>query len=159
MAQHWDRIDVLRMDKYLLLVRRFVGAGMRWAVKQDVVEEWATKVVQEDALAPLQLKEKKVPTGLRLHVLDVWVDEIEKLEGLGEGDKAAGIREKLLQPIEKMAKDGFQKVWRTRAKEALADDRVREWRGEPVGEKKDGENGDTNEEGGDEDEEWDGCSD
>lgn len=150
MCQQWDRIDVLRLDKYLLLVRRFVGAGMRWAVKEKVIDEWV-KSVQDEGLAPLEVKEKKVPTGLRLHVLDVWVDEIEKLELVEDEEK---VREMLLGPVETLAKDGFMKAWRNRAKETLADDRVKEWRGEPVGERKSTEDGDD----GESEEEWGGCT-
>lgn len=84
----------------------------------------------------------KIPNGLRYHVLDVWVDELEKTEeGWDKEDKRETLQT-LVQPIEKLAKEGKLKVLRDAAKECLADERLRAWRGqedEPVQEEEDDE--------------------
>ncbi|KAJ5097423.1 hypothetical protein N7456_008144 [Penicillium angulare] len=72
------------------------------------------------------------PDGLRYHVADIWIDELEKvLEFEGEegerkvqGDIPV---ELLLQPLEKLRADSPYKPVRTRASEALDDDRLIEW--------------------------------
>lgn len=120
MAREWTTgIDVLRMEKFLLLVRRVVGASFVWMkaaekktakkgtrskrgadgeAKEDAApprwdEERVEVVVSLLADWPLRLDEetkveegeehgdllpKFVPAGLKLHVLDIWVDEAEK---------------------------------------------------------------------------------
>ncbi|KAJ4402329.1 hypothetical protein N0V82_010792 [Gnomoniopsis sp. IMI 355080] len=144
MAREWTTgIDVLRMEKFLLLVRRMLGASLVWmqvreetkktnnkkrtasgksknasttttAAESGVVRYDAQRVEvvltlladwpfrpdeesrredEEDDLMP-----KTVPVGLKLHALDIWVDEAEKAgllladddeEKAGAGDEEA----------------------------------------------------------------------
>ncbi|EAW07736.1 putative ribosomal RNA processing protein [Aspergillus clavatus NRRL 1] len=79
------------------------------------------------------------PDGLRYHVLDIWVDELEKVlefeEEEGQSEEATKTRkvkgkvpvELLLRPIEKLRKESAFKPVRTRAAETLNDDRLFEW--------------------------------
>lgn len=39
MAREWDGIDALRMDKFLLLVRRYLASSLRYLMARDWVEE------------------------------------------------------------------------------------------------------------------------
>ncbi|KAK5996729.1 hypothetical protein PT974_02069 [Cladobotryum mycophilum] len=84
LGTQWPHIEALRLDKFLLLVRRVFAAQVRWArergfsgqgseVVLQVLQEWCFDA--ED--------EHKVALGLRLHVLDVWVDELERESALG----------------------------------------------------------------------------
>lgn len=72
------------------------------------------------------------PDGLRYHVADIWVDELEKvLEFEGE-DGERKIKgdipiELLLRPLEKLRAESPYKPVRTRVAEALDDDRLIEW--------------------------------
>ena len=70
----------------------------------------------------------KVPDGLRYHVLDVWVDGMLKCED--------SVNRGLLEPVQKIAKEGKTRTLRTRARAALDDSRLREDRngGEDVDE-------------------------
>jgi ribosomal RNA-processing protein 1 len=80
---------------------------------------------------PLETSDMKIPNGLRYHVLDVWVDEMAKVAGdFWEKEEHRDTLETLIQPVEKLAKGGKLKVLRTAAKECLADDRLRAWRGQ-----------------------------
>ncbi|KAJ5634722.1 hypothetical protein N7528_002564 [Penicillium herquei] len=72
------------------------------------------------------------PDGLRYHVMDIWIDELEKvLEFEGEegerkikGDIPI---ELILRPLEKLRAESPFKPARTRAIETLDDDRLIEW--------------------------------
>lgn len=99
LSSQWPHIEALRLDKFLLLVRRVFAAQVRWVRDHGyesspaldgvmgVFAEWCFDA--ED--------EHKVALGLRLHVLDIWVDELEregvlasaKGEGEEEGDPKA----------------------------------------------------------------------
>lgn len=58
----------------------------------------------------------KVPDGLRYHVLDIWVD------GLLECDDS--LNRGVLEPVQRLAKEGKTKVLRTRANNVLVDERL-----------------------------------
>jgi ribosomal RNA-processing protein 1 len=160
MAREWTNIDAHRMDKYLLLVRtvvRRVFAGIMEDVHGET-EEARNVAEQQMALLeqfPLSPRERKVPDGLRYHVLDVYVDELERTIGQGldemkdDGREEAKetsedktrVLERLLLPVETVGKQGLSKGVRTRAKEVLADERVVRWRAKGEGDGGDDEDG------------------
>lgn len=148
MSREWVNIEALRMDKYLFLVRQYVNASFKWLASQKwdqkLVQQW-NEMAEETPLNPTNMR---VPNGLRYHVMDVWVDELEKVEQGWEGKtEALGL---IMEPVEKLAKEGILKPVRTAAKECLADDRLKAWRGE---ETKDDESDEA------EEEEWGGIED
>lgn len=138
LSREWTAIDVLRMEKYLLLVRRVFAASLAWVgdgKKGRKEGKWTG--TRTDAM--LQLLEEwpleskgdlsKVSVGLRLHVLDIWVDEVERLELLNEedeGDEDDESREFLdrIRKIVEVQTKSTCKPVRARAKESLADDRL-----------------------------------
>jgi len=64
-----------------------------------------------------------VPDGLRYHVLDVWVDGLE-----GQEERMPeGMLERVMGPVQRLAREGKTKVLRERAKEALRDERLKQW--------------------------------
>ncbi|KAL4786046.1 nucleolar protein,Nop52-domain-containing protein [Aspergillus varians] len=70
------------------------------------------------------------PDGLRYHILDLWIDELEKvLEFDPESGKPVGELpvELLLAPIEKLRKESPHKPVRLRAAETLEDERLVAW--------------------------------
>ncbi|KAF1975076.1 nucleolar protein-like protein NOP52 variant [Bimuria novae-zelandiae CBS 107.79] len=151
-AREWAQIEALRLDKYLYLIRQYVNASFRFLSANN----WAgTKAIEEHgrivAEIPLNPVDAKVPNGLRFHVLDVWVDELEKVDGEWEVEKR-GVLEKVCEPVETLAREGKLKVVRKAAGECLADERLRAWRGQET-EKEDADMGDE------EDEEWGGIED
>lgn len=208
MAREWTTgIDVLRMEKFLLLVRRMLGASLVWmqvretkkttttttsasgkkraasgksksattddsvrfdAQRVEVVlalladwpfrpDEESRREEEEDDLMP-----KTVPVGLKLHALDIWVDEAEKagllLEGEGEnGDeenkttkttrknaakdsslKGREVLQRINDLVDKLNAETLSKAVRIRSKESLADDRL-PWIEKEEGDKDDGE--------------------
>ncbi|KAL1607756.1 hypothetical protein SLS60_002692 [Paraconiothyrium brasiliense] len=151
-AREWTQIEALRLDKYLYLIRQYVNASFRflsqdnWANKEGITEHG--EIMRE---IPLNPEDTKIPNGLRFHVLDVWVDELEKVDGEWGVEKREAL-ELLCAPVEALAKEGKLKVVRTAAKETLSDERLRGWRGQEV-EKTDVDMED------DEEEEWGGIED
>ena len=88
------------------------------------------------------------PDGLRYHIMDLWLDELEKVlefedeDGDGDGDEADGNpgpkfasrkikgdvpMDLLLRPLETLRAKGLHKPVRTRAGQALDDDRLVQW--------------------------------
>jgi ribosomal RNA-processing protein 1 len=72
---------------------------------------------------------------LRLHVLDVYVDEVErsldsgKEKGKEFSDKKKTVVKKLLEPVERLEKETQSKLVRKRARDTLGDSRVKVWLG------------------------------
>ncbi|KAI1115277.1 nucleolar protein,Nop52-domain-containing protein [Nemania sp. NC0429] len=158
LGREWTGIDVLRLEKFLLLVRRVLGAGLAWALpdaethvdvdtnardggkkKDDGDRDGETKEARRsrqrmDALLenlaawPLDpgADLSRVPVGLRLHVLDIWIDEAERL-GLTDasrtGEPGRQFLDRLGLLVEAQTRSTCKPV-RLRAKEALADDRL-----------------------------------
>ncbi|KAJ0104117.1 ribosomal RNA-processing protein 1 [Diaporthe amygdali] len=215
MAREWTTgIDVLRMEKFLLLVRRTLASSLVWMqlreparktarprkraadgqiahssawfddkrVEQmlELLADWPFRPDEEsrheeedDALMP-----KIVPVGMKLHVLDIWVDEAEKARMLEEshGPEARGGRSRkdkgehealsggevlhrLGDLVETLHSATLSPAVRKRSKESLLDERLPRNRqrgdhdesGGGNGGSDDGHGGD-----GDDDDEWGG---
>ena len=131
MSREWSHIESLRLDKYLYLIRQYLNAAFtflsrnKW--KKGLLEQW-NEVVEE---VPLECKNMRIPNGLRYHVMDIWVDELEKVGGEEwEKEDKKQVLETVVLPVENMAKEGKLKPLRAAAKECLADERLRAWRGQ-----------------------------
>ncbi|KAK5652063.1 hypothetical protein OQA88_10839 [Cercophora sp. LCS_1] len=140
MSREWTGIDVLRMEKFLLLVRRVLGASFRWMKSEGswdmqktdgilgLLEEWPFNTEEEVEFAGLEestLAAQTIPNGLRLHVLDIWVDEAEKAGLLEEEDEEAKkILTRLIEFVDLLEQKTTSPGVRIRTKESLADDRL-----------------------------------
>ena len=137
-CREWAAIDQWRINKMLLLIRFFIieqfnlvlnhavddGAAGHSAIARQisVLEAW-----------PFSSRERKVPDGLRLHVLDVWVDElvgqlskarkaIDEEEGDDSETKQNAIltaAKDLMEPVRKLSREALSKGVKIRAKEAV----------------------------------------
>lgn len=139
------------MDKFLALVRGMLRAelGLVWESTREGAEEGEREMVKGlvEGLGRWALSTgrgtgegRKVPDGVRYHVLDVWVDELEALFREGEEEEGEGGREgcddkrrsavldMVMGLVEGLARDALTKGVRLRAKEVLADERLQEWR-------------------------------
>ena len=134
MGLEWTTgIDGFRMNKFLLLVRRTVGAMFLWPKYESSWDASASAHVLS-LLGEFPFEQsgdlRKMPVGLRLHVLDIWVDELDAsgmLAAASEDDKALDFVTKLSQSVEKLLMCPC-KASRIRAKETLRDERLR-WKG------------------------------
>lgn len=129
-AREWGSIDSLRMDKYLYLIRCYVNKGFEVCAKkkwdEDFVQQYS-EVLESDG-GPLSLRDMKVPNGLRLHVLDIWLDELQKVDEQRQAPLVS-----LMAPISKLKTGSLVKSVRERAKESFEDDRLldgKAWRPE-----------------------------
>lgn len=136
MSREWSAIDSLRMDKYLYLLRCYIAKGFEvcskskswkkaFGEKDKVWEQYVEMLVADGG--PLSPLDMKVPVGVRLHVLDIWVDELEKADGEHKVDV-----EKVMAPVKLLGEKTLTKSVRVRADEAVEDDRILSWNGEAV---------------------------
>lgn len=157
----WTEIDVLRMEKFLLMVRRVLAGHLRWVEQHDWAAPQRAAVVDVLARWPFESEGDmgRVPLGLRLHVLDILVDEMEKVGMLEEDVAEAGafaleIKVKVLEPLTSCP----VKAARESSREQLEDERL-PWNagkaaeGEGEGEGKQGDKADED------DDDWDGFDD
>ncbi|ROV87119.1 hypothetical protein VMCG_10733 [Cytospora schulzeri] len=169
MAREWTTgIDVLRMEKFLLLVRRMFGSSLVWMQVREAKKAKSPKKraangeMATAATATVKFdKNRLVPVGLKLHALDIWVDEAEKAgmleagEGQDDGKKTedealsgSEAFQRLNDVVETLRSTTLSKAVRIRSKESLADERL------PGNQKEAGEDAEAGE-GGDDDE-WGG---
>ena len=152
MAREWLGIDVLRMDKFLYLVGCYVKAGWRqfarrgWREEDEVQLEEYLQVLKN---IPLNPRDGKIPNGMRYHVIDIYIDELDTVDEKREGKMPL---EKLLTPLRLIESESPTKSVRSRAQEALNDERLKVWN---CG----GEAGAQEELAAEEDEAWDGIDD
>lgn len=151
MAREWLGIDVLRMDKFLYLVRCYVRAGWRqfarrgWRAEDEAQLEAYLQVLGN---IPLNPEDGKIPNGMRYHVIDIYIDELDMVDEKREGKMPL---ELLLKPLRLIRNESPTKSIRLRAQEALNDERLRVWNnGAEAGAQK---------EPAEEDEEWNGIND
>ncbi|KAF2431107.1 hypothetical protein EJ08DRAFT_660259 [Tothia fuscella] len=126
MANEWNGIDVLRMDKFLYLTRQMLNKG--FVVCRKGGWESVDGLVEVLGDIPLNVREMKIPNGLRYHVIDIYVDEMEKVYEDGEGEDMPV--EVLLAPLRTLGKESLTKSIRERCRAALKDERVKQWLGE-----------------------------
>ncbi|KAJ5481573.1 Ribosomal RNA processing protein [Penicillium sp. IBT 31633x] len=199
-GRDYHALDRIRLDKYLMLIRCYVGVAFEIFVKnkpsksdgkkrkrEDAAKQGRGKkqkkqaeaeaveekndtnaedveakfpdlaayisIIEEGPLCPLNYDEDQDkdegdpnyvpmphgPDGLRYHLIDIWIDELEKVlefeEEAGDEDDEAPKRkikgdvpmELILRPLEKLRAESPYKPVRTRAAEALEDERLFEW--------------------------------
>lgn len=147
LGTQWPHIEALRLDKFLLLVRRVFSAHVRIVKEQGYKGALTEQVVGVFAKWCFDAEdEEKVALGLRLHVLDVWVDELERegaIAAAKEGNEdAKAFVEKVGALVETLKRCPVKSL-RQRAADSHDDERL------PWAEK--------NEEDEDEDEDMDGA--
>ncbi|KAL1303921.1 hypothetical protein AAFC00_000375 [Neodothiora populina] len=134
MGREWGGIESLRMDKFLYLVRVFIAQSFTWLARDG----WKDAESRTEFLeileheGPMNAREVKVPNGLRYHVLDIYVDELDK----ADGERSAPVEE-MMGPITRLSKDCPVKSVRERAREALDDSRLADWKGENINDEED----------------------
>ncbi|KAG7452318.1 Nop52-domain-containing protein [Guyanagaster necrorhizus] len=79
-VREWNRIDRLRLDKYYMLVRKFVNAAFRLLMRagwdKDACNQYNTILTREGG--PLCPSDIKVPISLTYHLSDVYIEELDK---------------------------------------------------------------------------------
>ncbi|KAF3480161.1 uncharacterized protein GIQ15_05508 [Arthroderma uncinatum] len=238
MSRDFHSLDRLRLDKYLLLIRCYVGVSFEYFLKRGKSKrqdktgnddkqktknkrkraeadekngtsnsrrktssttavqvqqegEWSEleaylNMLEDGPLSPLifdsgssneagsshgqdengaSIKMPKGPDGIRYHLMDIWLDELEKYatepdesNNADDGESSTKLKDGvpmqlLLRPIERLESESPNKTVRTRAKDTLADERLVAW-GVRAPEKAEDDSDD-----GDDGEEWNGIED
>ncbi|KAI0639972.1 Nop52-domain-containing protein [Trametes polyzona] len=82
-VREWNSIDRLRIDKYYMLVRRFVNASFRLLMRaewdEDACREYNS--ILTDRGGPLCPEDQRVPTSLAYHLADIYLEELDKAYG------------------------------------------------------------------------------
>jgi len=80
LVREWNGIDRLRMDKYYMLVRRFVNASFRLLLRDcwqgASCNEYNDILTQ--AGGPLCPDDVRVPASLTFHLVDIYLEELNK---------------------------------------------------------------------------------
>ncbi|KAI1976922.1 hypothetical protein LOZ55_003959 [Ophidiomyces ophidiicola] len=187
MSRDFHSLDRLRLDKYLFLLRCYVGVALgifikkgientkarnrasangsdatnsrkgrkrKRAEKNEELDDWVElkhflDMLEEGPLCPVNfdgtetnpLVMPKGPDGIRYHIMDIWLDEIEKYVISSVDHKDDEIEkyiptltpeksipmELLLRPIERIKAKSLNKTARKRAIETLGDERLVKW--------------------------------
>ncbi|KAK4551791.1 hypothetical protein LTR86_010877 [Recurvomyces mirabilis] len=123
-SREWSGIDALRMDKFLFLVRCFLAKTFEICVQKDWQGEVVEGLLKGLEKTPLSARDGKVPDGLRYHVIDIYVDELDKAD-----TKREVLLNEALAPLRKLGEETLSKVVRKRVKEALQEERISDWKG------------------------------
>lgn len=140
------------LEKYLAMLEEGVLSPVNFEPPPFEPEEMTPEI--KATLMP------KGPDGLRYHLMDIWLDELEKVaveetnrkqdEGETQPLKEGIPMQLLLRPIINLKENSITKSVRKRAGETLADERLRTW---GVVKEEETDDDEANE---DEDDEWSG---
>lgn len=108
MVREWWGLDKWRVDKFMMLVRRFINAGFRLldlqGYEKESVERFAAMLIKPGGI--LQANDVKTPNGLMYHVCDIYLEELDKAL-LFESEEKESVKNvpitSLLQPFFDMA--------------------------------------------------------
>ncbi|GAA5888524.1 hypothetical protein JCM5296_001056 [Sporobolomyces johnsonii] len=80
-VREWGGLDRLRLDKFYMLIRRFVHVALRLLQR----EAWDERAIAEYSElltgpgGPLHVTDSKIPHSLAYHLADIFLDELERL--------------------------------------------------------------------------------
>ncbi|EXJ82133.1 hypothetical protein A1O1_08202 [Capronia coronata CBS 617.96] len=135
-CREWVSIDQWRLNKVLLLVRFFLRETFNVSFGYVVTDESDAKKGSKILISrqrqvvetwPLSPRERKVPDGLRLHVLDVWADELlgqfdavhKQFESENIDAALQDVAKEFMAPVETISRNALSKGVKTRAKDAI----------------------------------------
>lgn len=125
MKREWRGIDVLRMNKFLYLVRCIVGRAWTYLGRKGWEDaELLRRYLDALRKTPLEPRDGRIPNGLRYHLIDIYLDELDKVD---EGRSGKMPLDTLLEPLKELSRDTDNKVVRQKVKEALEDERLTDW--------------------------------
>jgi ribosomal RNA-processing protein 1 len=116
----WTDIDVLRLEKFLLLVRRVFASHVRFLRERDWKDGDVEAIIGVLAEFPFDKEGdlRKNPVGIRLHALDIWVDELEREKALEQpeaeafvkslGDVVIALKRCPVKPVRARASDSYE---------------------------------------------------
>ncbi|KAF9209346.1 hypothetical protein BGZ49_005040 [Haplosporangium sp. Z 27] len=97
MCAEWHGIDRLRLDKFYFLLRRFLSYSFRMLKENewdlDTIEEFSNVMIN----GPLNAKSTKVPDSIRFHLIEIYLEELEKIVDVAHSEEVPTAH--ILQPM------------------------------------------------------------
>ena len=119
------------MNKFLLLVRLYFRVSVKyfmqrgWSATTNLTNASPlSSYIEVLAEVPLNPTDAKIPDGLRYHMIDIYVDE---LDGMDPDRGSEMPLEVLLRPIRLLGRQSNNRIIRKRVKEMLEDPRLTQW--------------------------------
>ncbi len=148
-CKEWPHIDHWRLDKFLMLVRFNLNAMFARLEKEEWDDEMVEQFLQVLKKIPLS-GDKKIPNGIPFHIIDIYVDELEKVvfkdveendeDEDEEDDEQDDINKRkqdiidstpvgeLISVFDELSKEAAYKTLREKIRdEVLKDDRLKQW--------------------------------
>lgn len=129
MSAEWMALDKHRIDKFYLLLRRYVGYAFQRLAKENWDDTWIERHNEVMNKIPLNPSNPKIPDSIRYHVLEIYLDELSKvvLKDLDqeEEDNEEAVKElfadvpvsELLEAVETLSEESENKVVQKRCVE------------------------------------------
>lgn len=96
MAHEWFAIDRFRLEKFMMLVRRFFRQGLVLAYAGEWKDENIVEFCEVLKATALHPSRRDVPLGLKMHVVDIFLQELSRVHG---GKLTSEQAELFLQPF------------------------------------------------------------
>lgn len=128
MVREWPNIDSHRINKYLRLCRFVLRASFLRLGAKKYAQSFVEKHNDIMRATPLNPEDIRIPDGIRYHVIDIYIDEIDHVrEQLGEDKLTTEVVLALLPPLKEIHKQSKTTPVRKRAAGALSDERLAAW--------------------------------
>lgn len=125
-VREFETLDRYRINKYYMLTRLFLNAVLTDLLasnQPDYVHEFQDYMVGE---GPLNYTDTRFPHNLRLHIVDVYLDEVEKV--ISSSPPATDTLREVLNPVLSQATSSeFEHVQARVQQDVLTDARLVEW--------------------------------
>lgn len=122
-CREWKSIDVLRLDKFYTLLRRFVESSFQRLYSSDWKASLVSQYIELLEKLPLSSKDQKVPNGIRYHLADIYLESLSKII-LSESERQQVPIGTLIAPFERLVLESPTKSVRLRVMHNIFDNKV-----------------------------------
>ncbi|KAF8332631.1 ribosomal RNA processing protein [Cantharellus anzutake] len=107
MVREWDGLDRYRLDKFYMLIRRYVNATFRLLMREQWAESPCSSVndILTRAKGPLYPHDVGVPKGLTYHLADIYLEELNKVLFTVQEEELAPSLPKIIDPFLRLASE------------------------------------------------------
>lgn len=113
------------MDKYLYLIRVYLRESLQHFANSSWKDaKRLKKYIGVLKAIPMNPTSMQIPNGLRYHLVDIYVDELDALVTKSGDEFPLDV---LLEPLRRLGTKSGEKIVRRRVKEALKDERLEKW--------------------------------
>lgn len=121
-CREWNSIDVLRLDKFYTLLRRFVGVAFQKLYKSTWQEDLVAPYISLLEGMPLSAVNSRIPNGIRYHLADIYLEELANAVPKEEHSDVP--ISQLIEPFELLITKSPTKSVRMRVMKAIFDDAI-----------------------------------